>query len=72
MNNHKRNNMEKKEMETTEWNDEQEKSSFPMIENPVVNERGELVVEDFSVLGDYASQEEAEAVFRKYIKEEDQ
>lgn len=69
MNNHKKNNMEKKkEMETTEWNDEQEKSSFPMIENPVVNERGELVVDDFSVLGDYASQEEVEAALFKNIK----
>ena len=68
MNNHKRNNMEKKEMETTEWNDEQEKSSFPMIENPVVNERGELVVEDLSVFGDYATREEVEAALNKFIK----
>ena len=60
--------MEKKEMETTEWNDEQEKSSFPMIENPVVNERGELVVEDLSVFGDYATREEVEAALNKFIK----
>ena len=39
-----------------------------ILKNPIVNERGELVVDDLSIFGDYASRKEVEAELDKFIK----